>query len=86
MATKGYGDVRGHSIVGNIGKASTSDFTNTFYISFNDMLAGNSFAKRKTEEEMRTDEFLEELKGSANNTAWKRDPKKNDGMPILSWQ
>ena len=86
IATNGKSDTKAQCIVGDKGSASDSSFTNTFYMDFNDNLIANSFAKKKTEAEMQTDEFLEELKGSANNTAWKRDPKKNNGMPILSWQ
>lgn len=41
----------------------------------------------KTTSEMKTKEFLNALKGSSGNTAWKADSGNiNDGMPILSWQ
>lgn len=40
----------------------------------------------KEEGEMKAESFLTVIKGTENNPNWKRDPNKNEGLPILSWQ
>ena len=40
----------------------------------------------RTEEQMKTQEFVEELQGTQTETIWKIVEGRNNGYPILSWQ
>ena len=46
--------------------------------------SGTGEATEKEEAYMKTDEFLNELRGSILNTVWIRDDSKNNGMPTFS--